>query len=221
MTATVSGGTQVVPRWDPCQEQVTYRINARSYPGTTRQRAAAVADVHRAMRMVSKASGVQVRYLGTTSRIPTGRSWASNTGDAEIIVAWVDQTSSTRSSSLLIRVGSAWAAGTGGFRAYSWPAFGDTDAGSVIRRGYVVLDARQDHRLRPGFGSGMTRGLILLHELGHVMGLDHVQDRRQVMYPVLLPRTAARFGAGDLAGLAAQGGTCMSVPALTGIPADL
>ena len=48
---------------------------------------------------------------------------------------------------------------------------------------------------------------IIMHELGHVVGLDHVDDPDQLMFP----RTTGRldWGAGDRRGLAAMGaGLC-------------
>jgi hypothetical protein len=44
---------------------------------------------------------------------------------------------------------------------------------------------------------------VVMHELGHVLGLDHVDDRGELMYP----STGARltYGPGDLAGLAVLG----------------
>lgn len=46
---------------------------------------------------------------------------------------------------------------------------------------------------------------VLLHEFGHVLGLDHVTDPTQLMAPVYQGQPG--FGAGDLAGLAAVGST--------------
>jgi Zn-dependent protease with chaperone function len=50
---------------------------------------------------------------------------------------------------------------------------------------------------------------VVLHELGHLVGLDHVTAADQLMYPQVQPGVTD-FGAGDLTGLAALGrGTCM------------
>jgi hypothetical protein len=45
------------------------------------------------------------------------------------------------------------------------------------------------------------RQAIVMHELGHVLGLDHVDDRGELMYPTIV---RAEFGPGDLAGLRHQ-----------------
>ena len=47
----------------------------------------------------------------------------------------------------------------------------------------------------------------MLHELGHAMGLNHVTDPRQLMYPVIMSRSRAAYGPGDLAGLRRLGRT--------------
>ena len=70
----------------------------------------------------------------------------------------------------------------------------------------VVLDARRD--LPGGFGPGPrvgtlgTWGQVLMHELGHTLGLDHPSglDKAQIMFPETTYKEA-RWGAGDLAGL--------------------
>ena len=64
-------------------------------------------------------------------------------------------------------------------------------------RGQVVLDSTA--HLLPGFTSRgtVTWGQAFLHELGHLVGLDHVDDQSQLMYPVLWAGNH-RYGTGDL-----------------------
>ena len=44
-------------------------------------------------------------------------------------------------------------------------------------------------------------GPVLLHELGHTMGLDHVVDPTQVMFAAATSTSPNTYGAGDLRGL--------------------
>ena len=69
--------------------------------------------------------------------------------------------------------------------------------------GVIALDAA-----KLGSQDSHLAELVLLHELGHLIGLAHVNNRAQVMYPNA-QRTLTGYGPGDLAGLAALGnGTC-------------
>lgn len=70
-----------------------------------------------------------------------------------------------------------------------------------------------------GFGPGVTWGRIMLHELGHVVGLGHVSDPNQVMHgPITDPSSATNsaYGIGDLAGLRLLGrqAGCQAIPAV-------
>lgn len=53
-------------------------------------------------------------------------------------------------------------------------------------------------------GTGISRRAqiraVMLHEIGHIFGLDHIGDPNQLMYPVARP-TLTDFAAGDLRGL--------------------
>ncbi|MCZ3387822.1 MAG: matrixin family metalloprotease [Actinomycetia bacterium] len=86
-----------------------------------------------------------------------------------------------------------------------------TDDGQLaLVSGHVTLDAEQTNDL-------LTKTLLngrsvviatITHELGHLVGLAHVNDLNQLMYPTARPTTFT-FGSGDLTGLAALGsGRC-------------
>src|SRR6478736_5981808 len=131
----------------------------------------ALADVQGAVARVSAATGLRFRYLGTTSVVPS----STDSGPA-----YPAGTS----------LGAAWVTGRVDDRGRAW--------GQVVE-GAVVVDATQ--HAEPGFGTAVrgTRGRMLMHELGHAVGLGHVSDRAQVMYPV--DSGPAVWGAGDRAGL--------------------
>jgi hypothetical protein len=179
-----------VARWDPCRV-IGYRVNARqARPGALR-------DVKGALRRVHQATGLRFAYRGTTRLVP--QSWEdSYPRDTQLVIAWA------RPGQSLVLGRSTGAMGVGGA---AWQlGYRDARGTTVSRivRGYVVIDASQQSRTPAGFGRGKTRGELLMHESAHAMGLSHVEDRRQLMHP-FMQETPARWGRGDLAGLAKLG----------------
>ncbi len=208
-------GRNVVARWNPCQV-VTYRVNANYLSTSSDARKRGVAEVQEAFRRASAATGITFRYAGLSSQIPRNsstRRWHESQTGAEIVVAWVNQTKSTSRTDLLGRSSSGYSAGTGGYAYKFWKVGSDPWAG-VTGRGFVVLDARQNSKFSWGFGRGATRGALLLHEIGHALGLMHVGVTSQTMYPSVVSRASTGFNTGDLAGLRKLGRSagCLSSP---------
>lgn len=79
------------------------------------------------------------------------------------------------------------------------------DGPEVYVTGQVMLDAPQlaESATHPG-GDAIARSIVL-HEVGHLVGLQHVEDATQIMYPEA-QEGVTELGSGDLTGLAALGG---------------
>jgi hypothetical protein len=186
-------------RWDPCTP-IHYVVNLTDAPPT------AAADVAGALTRVAAATGLTFVADGTTDEIPSrsrpteepsryGHRWAP------LLIAWTHRmaTDFLATGDALGEGGATWVAPAGGHDTYV--------------TGQIAIDADTTRHLRSGFGAGVSTGLLLLHELGHVVGLAHVTDRTEVMFPNLEPRPAGDYGRGDLAGLAALGHAAGCSPA--------
>jgi len=68
----------------------------------------------------------------------------------------------------------------------------------VIKKEIVVAKSKKEPQVLDN---------LYLHELGHVLGLGHVDDISQIMYPTILKQT--HLGTGDIAGVRKLTQTCM------------
>ncbi|HEY5183502.1 MAG TPA: cell wall-binding repeat-containing protein [Actinomycetes bacterium] len=173
-------------RWNPCAP-IGYRVN----PGSLGS--GVLTDVQAALARISAASGLSFSYAGTTTFVPSSTNTASAPAALVVAVAGPTQTDLYASGAI----------GEGG-----WSASGVSNGSSWVWKlvhGYVVIDPASTATTTAGFAQGDDRGPLLLHEIGHAVGLNHVTDPLEIMYPVLSPTGPVGYGAGDLAGLQAVG----------------
>jgi hypothetical protein len=183
-------------RFNACEE-IHYVINPNSGPADAIDRA------HAAFRSVSAATGMRFVYDGTTSETPSddrpsyqpdryGDRWAP------ILLAW---------SSQPLALGAA-----GDIVGQASPRYEvNGDGRAVYVTGSAIFDATDDSQN----GYRQPWDQVMLHEIAHLIGLDHVQDQTSVMFPSVQIRPTG-FGEGDKAGLWALGlgSDCLSTPSV-------
>ena len=193
-----TGGNGQPTRFNPCAP-VPFVVNPDGAPP------GGVDDVHAAIARLSDALGVTFAFEGTTDERPSpGRvPTQSRYGDrwAPIVIGWVGVEEQPQLVGSTAGIGEAFFVSMDG---QSW----------VSVTGQVFLDRDEVTSWPAGFGNGQTHGELVLHELGHVVGLNHVDDEDQRMNPYMTPGLG-ELGRGDRAGLwrlgASQG--CLEVPA--------
>jgi len=180
--ATNADGSPV--GYSPCRP-LHYVVNAALAPKGAEQL------VENAIKTVSEATGIRFVNDGATTEAPSqsrapyqkeayGDRWAP------LLIAWTTPEQAPQLQGPVI--------GTGGSTHFS---FGDGPKSFVT--GSLELDAPQiTEDLGRGDGTGYATAVIL-HELGHVMGLEHVEDPKQLMYPEI--GAPDGLAGGDLNGL--------------------
>jgi hypothetical protein len=164
--ATNDDGTPV--GYSPCRP-LHYVINTALAPqGAERL-------VEDSIRTISEATGIKFINDGPTSEepSPTRAPYQENLyGDrwAPLLIAWTTPEQAPQLKGPVI--------GTGGSTHFS---FGDGPKSFVT--GSLELDAPQIAEDLDRSEGAAYATAVILHELGHVMGLEHVDDPAQLMYP--------------------------------------
>jgi hypothetical protein len=185
------GGTPA--RWDPCSTHPII-VNLDDAP------AGVMTDLSEAVRRLDNRTGLRFVITGTTHERPT-TTWGTDINPADpnsvapVLVAWGEPGTGNLSDS----------GGESGVTSVVWVT--NTAGHNVYISGQVMFDSTQYYT--PGFVKGtVSRGALILHELGHLAGLGHVTDPNDIMYPVIGHMT--HYGAGDVAGLGLLGaGGCV------------
>lgn len=174
--------------FDPCRP-VRYVVRPDGAP--------AVGDqlIAEAVATIAAATGLSFVDAGFTSEEPLldrplvqaryGSGWAP------VLFAWSDESADPELG------GST--AGLGGSSVV--PAA--TGPGEFLAGGRVLIDAPDIGAILASPDGYARARAILVHELAHVVGLDHVNDAAELMAPTMSDLTV--LGPGDLAGLALVG----------------
>ena len=181
--ATTQPGSSQPVSYNPCHP-IHYVVNPAGapdgYPGLVRDSVAEVA----------RASGFEFEYDGTTDDRDFQRRGGLSLKSTPVLIGWATPDEVSRLAGDV--------AGLGGSTAVE-----RTPDHLTYVTGMVALDRDAFARLSTEDGGDAQMRAILMHELGHVVGLAHVDDSTELMYRDNLGRTT--FGPGDLEGLARLG----------------
>ena len=176
--------------WDPCRP-IHMVINDAQAPAGADQL------LREAIKSVSSATGLQFVIDGPTTEPPTrqrGPLDKARYGDqwSPVLVAWTEPTMAPE-----LRGAIAGVAGPAGAPYY-------TAAQQHWVSGTVSLDGPQFREIVQQANGWPAAQAIVMHELGHLVGLDHVTNKDQLMYEDNIGQLD--WGAGDREGFRQLGG---------------
>ncbi|MDO9456628.1 matrixin family metalloprotease [Nocardioides sp.] len=168
-------------RWSSC-DPIRYVVNPDGAPDGWED------TLDEALAAVSDGTGLAFESEGRSDDGPSDSRFARGNRPLPVLISWVTPEEESALDGDVVGVA------------------GPTSLGDVYVTGTVFLDA-------PAFADMEERGeddlerAVLMHELGHLVGLNHVEDDRQLMYKSTTFQTS--FGEGDLEGLRILGeGPC-------------
>ena len=189
---------------NPCST-IHYRVNP------VKAGRKAIPFTKEAVRRIGAATGFTFKYVGRTRKVPFRDGGFDYPRGTDMVVAWSHQ----RRDPFL-----EGAVGVGGFqgghlaeRRASGERLWQTHRPGVT----MNMKYQSDYPWKFSSEANEPIGLVLIHELGHAMGLAHYPDNIQIMHPgdrsARDSRWSALWEAGDLAGLRKNGAQpgCMTL----------
>ncbi len=196
-------------RFNPC-EPIHYVVNPSDAPP------GGLDDVRQAFRVIAEAGGYTFVDDGLTDadRFDFGRPAynPARYGErwAPIVVSWGRLGSQGRNDVIIAGMGNGHVVD------------GAIVTGMLNLNADARIDASRETPIPPGYGEGISWGRVMLHELGHVFGLGHVESKNSIMHEALLEQTRSitQYGVGDIQAwrlLGRQAG-CVETPAPRPVP---
>lgn len=175
--------------WDPCRP-IRYEVNLDGAPEDAEEMVAT------AVERTSEATGLSFELVGETDERDYFQRQDGLMGDPPpVLVGWGTAAEFEDLAGDVAGLGGAVAVGPRGQRAF-------------YRTGSVLLDAEAfeeiDERTRGGDRARALQQAVVDHEFGHLVGLAHVEDPRELMHGEGVG--TVDYGPGDLQGLARVGG---------------
>ena len=178
-------------RWNPCAP-------IRWTSNTSRGPAGGLDVLKASVARIAAVTGTSWQYVGPTTKVPSVGYLPRSavTAYPPVLIGWTDGTASD-----LLR---AQPRSVLGMTRTAWFGVVKPDGRKVVatRAAVIALDRTDALPLR----GATSWSAVVLHELGHSMGLAHPSDSRQLMASVL-PRTIADLQTGDRDGLSRLGRT--------------
>lgn len=162
--------------WDAC-EPIHYVVNPAGAPDDWE------GVVEDAISEVEDASGFEFESDGTSDDTSAERRENRSQPGLPVLIAWAPPAEVPELEGNTVGIGGASALTSNGETRYV--------------TGVVVLDEPEYDQMQRT-GRDLAARLILAHELGHVLGLDHFDDANQLMHPQYVGQRG--FGDGDRAG---------------------
>jgi hypothetical protein len=185
-------------RWNPC-EPIHYVVNLGGAPEGSLE------DVQESVRRITAATGIAFAYDGLSDEVPMeGRAayQPDRYGDrwAPVLIAWV----APSQTDIPFQKDGETAAGVAS------PQLPRGGFDEIYVSGWAAINVNDSNP--PGFDRYGEQGLVVLHELSHVMGMGHVKQWGELMEPS--GGGVTDFGPGDREGLELLGRSqgCLTTP---------